>query len=210
MLFDAVAVEPGEHDQLERDRGRREPSRLEIACVELHVGTADIRQRFQMVQFAPVEPQPNLSGVRLPGPWGRVASDERERRPAGQVLLAGDRQEKGGCGHARTSSPAQGAPAPRASPSSTPAMVDACPVAYTGRMTDQQAGLIVTDPDVVGGQARVRDTRIPVSVVLDCLAAGLSEAEIIEQYPTLTVEGVRAAAAYGAALAREEIHPLPA
>jgi uncharacterized protein (DUF433 family) len=42
------------------------------------------------------------------------------------------------------------------------------------------------------------------------LAAGLSEAEILGQYPTLTVEGVRAAAAYGAALAREEIHPLPA
>jgi uncharacterized protein (DUF433 family) len=77
-------------------------------------------------------------------------------------------------------------------------------------MTDQQADLIVTDPDVVHGQARVRGTRIPVSVVLDCLAAGLDEGEILRQYPTLTVAGVRAAAAYGAALAREEIHPLPA
>jgi uncharacterized protein (DUF433 family) len=82
--------------------------------------------------------------------------------------------------------------------------------AYTDRMTHEQAGLIVTDPDVVGGQARVRGTRIPVSVILDCLAAGLSEADILGQYPTLTVESVRAAAAYGAALAREEIHPLPA
>lgn len=77
-------------------------------------------------------------------------------------------------------------------------------------MTAQQADLIVTDPDVVHGQARVRGTRIPVSVVLDCLAAGLGEDEILRQYPTLTSEGVRAAAAYGAALAREEIHPLPA
>jgi uncharacterized protein (DUF433 family) len=74
-------------------------------------------------------------------------------------------------------------------------------------MTDHQADLIVTDPDVVHGQARVRGTRIPVSVVLDCLAAGLDEGEILRQYPTLTVAGVRAAAAYGAALAREEIHP---
>jgi uncharacterized protein (DUF433 family) len=74
-------------------------------------------------------------------------------------------------------------------------------------MTDQQAGHIVTDPDVVHGQARVRGTRIPVSVILDCLAAGLSEDEILGQYPTLTVEGVRAAAVYGAALAREEIPP---
>lgn len=81
---------------------------------------------------------------------------------------------------------------------------------YTRTMTDQQAALIVTDPDVVHGQARIRGTRIPVSVVLDGLAAGLSEDEILRQYPTLTIEGIRAAAGYGAALAREEIRPLPA
>jgi uncharacterized protein (DUF433 family) len=75
-------------------------------------------------------------------------------------------------------------------------MVDALLEAYTGAMTDEQADLIVTDPDVVHGQARVRGTRIPVSVVLDCLAAGLSEDDILGQYPTLTIEGVRAAAAY--------------
>lgn len=77
-------------------------------------------------------------------------------------------------------------------------------------MTEQQVELIVADPGVVHGQARIRGTRVPVSVVLDCLAAGLSEVEILRQYPSLTVEGIRAAAAYGAALAREEIHPLPA
>jgi uncharacterized protein (DUF433 family) len=99
-------------------------------------------------------------------------------------------------------------PPSRASPSSTTTLADLPTGAYTVAMTDHQAELIVTDPDVVHGQARVRGTRIPVSVVLDCLAAGLDEAEILRQYPTLTVEGVRAAAAYGAALAREEIHPL--
>lgn len=77
-------------------------------------------------------------------------------------------------------------------------------------MTEQQADLIAVDPDIVGSQAHVRGTRIPVSVILDCLAAGLSEDDIIEQYPSLTQEGIRAAAAYGAALAREEIFPLPA
>jgi len=89
-------------------------------------------------------------------------------------------------------------------------MVDGIFEAYTDRMTHEQAGLIVIDPDVVGGQARVCGTRVPVSVILDCLASGLNEDEILRQYPTLTVEVVRAAAAYGAALAREEIHPLPA
>jgi len=63
--------------------------------------------------------------------------------------------------------------------------------------------LIAVDPDVVHGQARIRGTRIPVSVVLDCIAAGMTEDQILAQYPTLTVEGIRAAAAYGAALARE-------
>jgi len=43
-----------------------------------------------------------------------------------------------------------------------------------------------------------------VSVILDCLAAGMTEAEILEDYPTLTVDGVRAAAAHGADLARDE------
>jgi len=41
-----------------------------------------------------------------------------------------------------------------------------------------------------------------VSGILDCLAAGMSEQEILAEYPTLTAEGVRAAAAYGAVLAR--------
>lgn len=65
--------------------------------------------------------------------------------------------------------------------------------------------LISADPAICHGQACVRGTRIPVSVVLDCLAEGMSEADILAGYPTLDVEGIRAAAAYGAALAREEL-----
>jgi uncharacterized protein (DUF433 family) len=67
--------------------------------------------------------------------------------------------------------------------------------------------LITVDPSVCHGQACVRGTRIMVSVVLDNLASGLSEDEILRSYPTLTREGLRAAAAYGAALAREEVVP---
>ena len=70
------------------------------------------------------------------------------------------------------------------------------------------AGLISTDPAVMSGQAVIAGTRVPVSVVLDCLAAGMSAEQIIEEYPTLTSEGVQAAAAYGALLAREELVPL--
>jgi uncharacterized protein (DUF433 family) len=58
--------------------------------------------------------------------------------------------------------------------------------------------------NVCHGKPCIRGTRIMVSVVLDNLAEGLSPEEIVEDYPPLTVEDVRAAVAYAAALAREE------
>ena len=77
-----------------------------------------------------------------------------------------------------------------------------------GTVTNEQQALITSDPLVLHRQARVAGTRISVSVVLDCLAAGMTEAEILAEYPSLTVAGIRAAAAYGAALAGEQLVPL--
>jgi hypothetical protein len=57
LLLDAVAVEPGQYDQLERDRGCGETSGFEVACVELHVWASDVGQWFKVVLFAPVEPE---------------------------------------------------------------------------------------------------------------------------------------------------------
>lgn len=74
--------------------------------------------------------------------------------------------------------------------------------------TAEQLVMIVSDPEVLEGRMRIRGTRIPVSVVLDCLAGGMTEDEIVQKYPPLTVAGVRAAAAYGAMLARDELVPL--
>jgi uncharacterized protein (DUF433 family) len=83
------------------------------------------------------------------------------------------------------------------------------PAGQTGVVTADQLEMISTDPRVMHGQAVIAGTRVPVSVILDCLAAGMTAEEIIAEYPTVTVAGVRAAAAYGAALAREELLPLP-
>jgi len=69
---------------------------------------------------------------------------------------------------------------------------------------------ITVDPNVCHGQACVTGTRIPVSVVLDNLAAGVPEAEIIQSYPRLTPEAIQACIAYAADLAREEVVGLPA
>ena len=75
-------------------------------------------------------------------------------------------------------------------------------------MTADLLAMIDSEPSVVHGQARFRGTRVPVSVVLDGLAAGMSDAEIHKQYPSLPPEATRAALAYAAVLAREELHPL--
>ena len=69
--------------------------------------------------------------------------------------------------------------------------------------------LISADPQVMHGQAVIAGTRVPVSVILDCLAAGMAAEEIVAEYPAVSISGVRAAAAYGAALALEELLPLP-
>ena len=63
---------------------------------------------------------------------------------------------------------------------------------------------IQLDPDICHGKPCVKGTRIMVAVILDSLAEGLTPEEIAAEYPPLTVEGVRAAIAYAADLAREE------
>lgn len=67
---------------------------------------------------------------------------------------------------------------------------------------------ITIDPDVCHGQPCVRGTRVLVTVVLDALAAGLSPAAVVEHYPSIAEDDVRAAAAYGAWLAKQEVHLL--
>jgi uncharacterized protein (DUF433 family) len=52
---------------------------------------------------------------------------------------------------------------------------------------------IVSDKDHLGGKPRVRDTRISVAFVLECLAGGMSVAEIVDEYPTLAEEAVHGA-----------------
>jgi len=64
---------------------------------------------------------------------------------------------------------------------------------------------VTSDPAICHGQACIKGTRIAVSVVLDNLAAGLSDEEILGSYPSLSREAFRAALLYAAELAREHI-----
>ncbi len=60
---------------------------------------------------------------------------------------------------------------------------------------------IVVDQEVVHGRPRVRGTRMRVADVLSLLASGATEAEILEDYPYLTADDVKACLAYAAAQA---------
>lgn len=68
---------------------------------------------------------------------------------------------------------------------------------------------ITLDPSVCGGKPCIRGTRIWVSLILDFLAEGMTEAELQKEYPQLAHEDVLAAIAYGAEAARETILPMP-
>jgi uncharacterized protein (DUF433 family) len=67
---------------------------------------------------------------------------------------------------------------------------------------------VVSDPLVYHGQVCIRGTRIPVSVVLDNLAAGFAPEAVVASYPSLRLEDVHAAIQYAAELARERLIPL--
>ncbi len=64
---------------------------------------------------------------------------------------------------------------------------------------------ISIDSAVVHGRPVLRGTRMRVSDVLALLAAGADEAEILEDYPYLAVEDIRACLAYAAAQADHTI-----
>jgi uncharacterized protein (DUF433 family) len=69
---------------------------------------------------------------------------------------------------------------------------------------------ISIDPAVCGGKPCIKGTRIWVSLILDFLAAGMSEAELLTEYPQLAHEDVLAAIAYGAEAARARFMPVTA
>jgi uncharacterized protein (DUF433 family) len=55
---------------------------------------------------------------------------------------------------------------------------------------------ITTDPDVLAGKPVIKGTRIAAELVIDLLASGSPEAEILRNYPRLTSEDIRACLAY--------------
>jgi len=68
---------------------------------------------------------------------------------------------------------------------------------------------IVIDPDVLVGKPVVRGTRLAVELIIDLLAQGWAEEEILRNYPGLTREDVQACLRYASEVLRaEKIYPL--
>lgn len=67
---------------------------------------------------------------------------------------------------------------------------------------------ITFDPNVMGGRACIRGMRVTVSLIVNLVAGGMSEEEIIKAYPYLEPEDIHQALRYVAWLAEETVHPL--
>jgi uncharacterized protein (DUF433 family) len=63
---------------------------------------------------------------------------------------------------------------------------------------------IVTDPNILGGKPTLMGTRLSVEFVLDLLAAGWDRPALLEHYPNLTEERIRAVHAYVADILKNE------
>ena len=67
---------------------------------------------------------------------------------------------------------------------------------------------ICVDPNICHGKACIKGTRIFVSVILDNLAEGNTQEQVLKSYPSLSAEDINAAMAYAAELARERLVPV--
>ena len=67
---------------------------------------------------------------------------------------------------------------------------------------------IVIDPGILVGKPVVKGTRLAVEFIVDLLAQGWTEAEILRNYPGLTREDIQACLSYASAMLRtERVYP---
>ena len=59
---------------------------------------------------------------------------------------------------------------------------------------------ITLNPDICHGKPTIRNKRYPVELILDLLAAGMTHHEILDDYPALEEDDIRACLAYASRL----------
>lgn len=68
---------------------------------------------------------------------------------------------------------------------------------------------IVVDPEILVGKPVVRGTRLAVEFIIDLMGRGWTEEQLLQNYPGLSPEAIRACLLYaGEALHAERVYPL--
>ncbi len=67
---------------------------------------------------------------------------------------------------------------------------------------------VTSDPDVCHGKPCIKGTRIPVYLIVSLIAEGENYDSIIKDYPSLTIEDIKAAIRYAAKLSEFESYPI--
>ena len=63
---------------------------------------------------------------------------------------------------------------------------------------------VVIDPEVLSGKPVIKGTRIPVYLILELLGSGMTEKEVLDEYPTLKEEDIKAALLYASKCLEDE------
>jgi uncharacterized protein (DUF433 family) len=66
---------------------------------------------------------------------------------------------------------------------------------------------IIFNQNIMGGQASIRGMRIPVTLIVNLVANGMTTEEIIKEYPNLEPEDIKEALKYASWLTKEEVYP---
>lgn len=70
---------------------------------------------------------------------------------------------------------------------------------------------ITLNPDILVGKPIIKGTRLAVEFIIDLLAQGWSNDEILRNYPGITLADIQACLSYAsAALKSEKVYPIPA
>ena len=69
-------------------------------------------------------------------------------------------------------------------------------------MDNQLLNRITINTEICQGRPTIRNTRYTVDLILDLLSAGMSEAEIIDDYPALEIPDIKACLAFASRLSK--------
>jgi uncharacterized protein (DUF433 family) len=79
-----------------------------------------------------------------------------------------------------------------------------------GEEYNMREGRVVIDPNILAGKPIIKGTRMAVEFILELLANGWTNDQILQNYPQLTKQDILAALSYAASLLKEErIYYLP-